>query len=178
MTDGAINKHMDPQGRTPSRRCPNCGVGNRLTRAKHVVGDKPERSPDADALNPECPTSLVWSVFLYAAIGCALIAAAVMGVSPNLVLPRALDVLLGAAIVLALLSGALGIRNTRKNRELAYVLDPAVRAAHDRAVYCSACACVHFDGRELPAGLRPFEPIPAAEYRWRLWQACGFARQP
>jgi hypothetical protein len=37
---------------------------------------------------------------------------------------------------------------------------------------------VYFDGREPPAGLKPFEPIPAAEYRRRLRQACGFVRQP
>ena len=147
-------------------------------RAKHVVGDNPDRAPVADALSAECPTALVWSVFLYAAIACSLLAATVMGINPDLVLPRQLDIVLGAAIVLALLTGALGIRNTRRNKAIARALSPAVRAAHDHAVYCSACACVYFDARELPTGLEPFEPIPVADFRWRLWRGCGFSRRP
>jgi hypothetical protein len=147
-------------------------------RAKHVVGDAPDGSPAAHALNPECPTALVWSVFLYAAIGCSLLAAALMGINPDLALPRQLDVVLGAAIFLALFTGALGIRNTRKNRALASALGPTVRTVHDHAVYCSACAYVYLDAGKLPGGLEPFEPIPVADFRWRLWQSCGFSRRP
>jgi len=173
--------------------CPGCGAEGHLERASGAVADAGDYASPAHALNPEWPWFLQWSVFQFAAIAAALLAAMAVGASrggaggaggaraaARAVAPRAADplgALLAVGIVVFLLVAVLGLRNTWRNRSQARRLDGEVRKVHEHAVFCSACTCVYFDARDLPGGLVPFEPMPVADYRGRLWQACGYIRR-
>jgi hypothetical protein len=145
------------------------------------VADAVDYASPAHALNPEWPWFLQWSVFQFAALACALLAAMAIGASGGNAggsqASSPLRTLLAVAVTLLLLVGALGLLNTWRNRSQARRLNPQVREVHEHAVYCSACACVYFDARDLPGGLTAYEPMPVADYRWRLWQACGYVRR-
>jgi hypothetical protein len=160
--------------------CPSCGAEDHLERASGTVdGVAAEYASPAQALNPEWPWFLQWSVFQFAALACAMLAAMAIGAGDGngTQTSSAASPALAVGIGLFLLVGLLGVRNTRRNRLQARRLKPRVRQIHEHAVYCSACSCVYFDARDLPEGLVPYEPMPLADYRARLWQACGYVRR-
>ena len=129
-------------------------------------------------LDPCLPPYMLWSVFQFAAIACMLAGAMVVGAASGN-LPATVGPLFNAAVALAATAAVIGIRNTARNKAMARALEPGVRAVHEHAVYCRSCECVYFDARaDLPHGLAPFDPMPVADYRWRLWDACGFVRRP
>lgn len=165
---------MDSLPETP-RRCPTCGTADRLIRASDAAADATDFAAPEHALDPQIPSYLVWSVYQYAAIVCALLAATSVGAG-HIFIPKLLDYTLASGIVFVPIAGLLGVRNTRRNMALVRELAPEVRAVHAHAVYCGVCESVYFDSRELPGGLRPFAPMPANRYRRRLWLACGYTR--
>lgn len=178
---------MDLEDAVPGY-CPGCGAAGRLERASGAAASPPAKAPDpANApnplrhLDPDWPWFLQWSVFLFAAVACALLAAMAVGAADGGRTAggdRSPAVPVG--ISLLLLVGLLGLRNTRRNRVQARRLGSRVHAIHEHAVYCRACSCVHFaagDLPDLPDGLVPDEPVPLADYRARLWQACGYVRR-
>ena len=80
--------------------------------------------------------------------------------------------LMAAAFVL----GGFGIVRTRRNTARMKAIEPSVRRYHERALYCEACAHVHFQESELPRGIEARVAWTAHEYRRELWYACGFAK--
>ncbi|HEX4790586.1 MAG TPA: hypothetical protein VH372_19145 [Actinospica sp.] len=169
---------MDPD--SIAGRCPGCGAEDHLERASGAVAETADHASPAHALDPEWPWFMQWSVFQFAAITCALLAAMAIGAGGNGSGSRESGpsgALPAVGITLVLLAGAIGLRNTWRNRSQARRLNPRVREIHEHAVYCSACACVYFDARDLPGGLVPYDPMPVADYRGRLWQACGYVRR-
>jgi hypothetical protein len=127
------------------------------------------------ALDPQIPSYLVWSVYQYAAVLCALFAVISVGAG-HIFIPKLLDYVLASGIVFVPVAAVLGVRNTRRNIAAVRRLNPAVQAVHAHAVYCVDCACVFFDHRDLPGRLRAQVPMPVTHYRRRLWQACGYTR--
>jgi len=164
-----------------SGQCPSCGDVTGLIRASSAVisDEAADADPYAPAqrLDPRLPPYMLWSVFQFAAIACMLAGAMVVGATSGN-LPATVDPLFSVAVALAATAALIGMRNTARNRAMARELEPGVRAVHEHAVYCRSCECVYFDARDLPRGLAPFDPMPVADYRWRLWDACGFVRRP
>lgn len=80
--------------------------------------------------------------------------------------------LMAVALVLA----ALGIMRTRRTIARMRAVESAVRWYHERALYCEACAHVHFREREQPPGIEPQVAWTVHDYRRELWYACGFAK--
>lgn len=178
---------MDLEDAVPGY-CPGCGAAGELERASGAAAAQ-ARSQAAQGgplnplrhLDPDWPWFLQWSVFLFAAVACALLAAMAVGAANGAQTAggdRSPAAPVGISLLLAV--GLLGLRNTRRNRVQARRLSDRVRAIHEHAVYCRACSCVHFDASDLPDlpdGLVPDEPVPLTDYRARLWQACGYVRR-
>lgn len=144
-------------------------------RASDAAGRVSEYAAPEHALDPQIPSYLVWSVYQYIAIACALFAVTSVG-SGHIFIPRPLDYVMGAGIVLVPIAAVLAVRNTRRNMALVRQLAPEVNAVHSHAVYCGQCESVFFDSEELPAGLAAQVAVPARRYRRRLWLACGYTR--
>lgn len=186
---------MDLEDAVPGY-CPGCGAGQ-LERASGaaaaysaapITPSSPAQAAQAANpvnplrhLDPDWPWFLQWSVFLFAAVACALLAAMAVGAADGARTAggdRSPAVPVGISLLLAV--GLLGLRNTRRNRVQARRLGSRVHAIHEHAVYCRACSCVHFaagDLPDLPDGLVPDEAVPLTDYRARLWQACGYVRR-
>lgn len=156
-------------------RCPTCNTADRLIRASDAAADATEYAAPEHALDPQIPSYLVWSVYQYAAVVCALLAMTSVGAG-HIFIPQLLDYILASGIVFVPIAGLLGVRNTRRNMALVRQLAPEVSAVHAHAVYCGGCGSVYFESGELPAGLTPYAPMPASRYRRRLWLACGYNR--
>jgi len=144
-------------------------------RASDAAADAIEYAAPEHALDPQIPSYLVWSVYQYIAVVCAVLATVSVG-SGHIFIPRTVDYALASGIVLVPITGLLGVRNTRRNMALVRRLAPEVSAVHEHAVYCGSCESVYFDSGELPAGLSLYAPMPANRYRRRLWHACGYNR--
>ena len=80
--------------------------------------------------------------------------------------------LMAAALVLA----AFGIVRTRRTIARMKTVEPVVRWYHQSALYCEACAHVHFQERRQPPGIEPQVAWTVHDYRRELWYACGFAK--
>jgi hypothetical protein len=171
---GAITVRMDSLLEEPPR-CPACGTADRLMRASDAVAEVSEYAAPEHALDPQIPSYLVWSVYQYVAIACALFAVTSIGAG-RIFIPTLLDYVMTSGVVLVPIAGVLAVRNTRRNMALVRQLAPEVRAVHAHAVYCGGCESVYFDSKELPSGLTPYAPMPANGYRRRLWMACGYTR--
>jgi len=118
------------------------------------------------------PGRTVWSGLWACAVGCFLLALLAWWLAPT-------TNWLGGSAVLAVFGvtfALLGVWQTRLNRSRMRGAEPLVHKTHAYALYCRACECVYFDTRKLPAGILPGKPMPAAEYRRRLWYACGFTK--
>ena len=157
------------------RCCPTCGGADGLVSASEAAAGATSYAAPEHALDPQIPSYLVWSVYQYAAVVCALLAVTSVGAG-HIFIPKLLDYVLASGVVFVPVAAWFGVRNTRCNIAAVRRLDADVRAVHAHAVYCADCSCVFFDGRDLPGGLRSNVPMPAAHYRRRLWQACGYTR--
>lgn len=166
---------MDSQQHGALGRCPECGSTDRLVPANEAAAGARSYAAPEHALDPRIPSYLVWSVYQYAAVVCALLAVTSIGAG-HIFIPQLLDYLFTAGFVAVPIAVVLGVRNTRRNIAAVRRLDAQVRAVHAHAVYCAGCTSVFFDARDLPGGLRARVPMPATRYRRRLWQACGYSR--
>lgn len=165
---------MDAQQET-LRCCPTCGSADRLVSASEAAAGATSYAAPEHALDPHIPSYLVWSVYQYAAVACALLAVTSVGAG-HIFIPKLLDYVLASGVVFAPVAAWFGVRNTRRNIAAVRRLEAEVRAVHAHAVYCTDCVCVFFDSRDLPGRLRPNLAMPPTGYRRRLWQACGYTR--
>ena len=115
---------------------------------------------------------MAWSGLWLCAVGCLVLGLAALLLAPSTGWYQAAEVFAVFAVTFA----GLGLWQTRLNRSRMHSAEALVYKTHARALYCSACECVYFDARKLPAGIPIGKAMSAAEYRRRLWYACGFTK--
>lgn len=141
-----------------------------------VVDVRRDASEAVDSdVNLALPAYEWWSMLLVLAVALLLISAmATNGAAP----PSGDDnspvawTLMTVALVLA----ALGIVRTRRTIARMKIVEPVARWYHQNALYCEACAHVHFQERQQPIGIEPQVAWTVHDYRRELWYACGFAK--
>jgi ribosomal protein S27AE len=152
------------------RVCPNCGHADRLSRAVEARQDAVELVDRP--LDVALPWYALCSIFLaVAAAALFLSAMATEGSGFATFGSVVLEAIAGA-------SGLIGAYATRRNVVRMRALEPAVRAVHERAIYCGTCECVYFNAAPVPRGMHPYVAMSLPDYRRELWHACGLVRMP
>jgi hypothetical protein len=123
-------------------------------------------------LDVRLPGRVAWSGLWLCAAGCAVLGVVAWLLAPSTGWYQAA----GVFVIFALTFALLGVWQTRLNRSRMLGAEPLVHKTHARALYCRACECVYFNSRKLPAGIPVGTAMTAAEYRRRLWYACGFTK--
>lgn len=154
----------DPEPVTPEH-CPSCAS------AAGVVSAVSSPS-DASWLDVRLPDRVAWSGLWLCAAGCAVLGVVAWILAPSTGWYQAAAVF----VIFALTFAGLGVWQTRLNRSRMLGAEPLVHRTHARALYCRVCECVYFNSRKLPAGIPVGTAMTAAEYRRRLWYACGFTK--
>jgi len=160
----------DP-GASTAEHCPSCASAARVVSAASIVGDA-ARSSGAVSLDVRLPGRVAWSGLWLCAAGCSVLGLVAWLLAPSTGWYQAA----GLFVVFAVTFALLGVWQTRLNRSRMRGAEPLVHKTHARALYCGACECVYFNSRELPAGIPVGKTMSAAEYRRRLWYACGFTK--
>jgi hypothetical protein len=123
-------------------------------------------------LDIRLPGRTVWSGLWGCALGCFALGLVAWLLAPSTGWYQAAGVFAVFGVSFAMLA----LWQTRHNRSRMLGAEPLVRRMHAHAMYCGACECVYFDSAKLPEGINPGTALPAAEYRRRLWYACGFTK--
>jgi hypothetical protein len=160
----------DPEATAP-RHCPSCASASAVVSAASLAGDAP-LTTGAALLDVRLPGRVAWSGLWLCAAGCAVLGVVALLLAPSTGWYQAAAVF----FVFAVTFGMLGVWQTRLNRSRMRGAEPLVHKTHAHALYCRICDCVYFSGRKLPAGIPVGKPMTAAEYRRRLWYACGFTK--
>lgn len=154
----------DPEASTPEH-CPSCASATGVVCAA-------SSADDARLLDVRLPGRVAWSGLWACAAGCAALGVVAWILAPSTGWYQAA----GVFVIFALTFALLGVWQTRLNRNRMLGAEPLVHKTHARALYCRACECVYFNCRKLPAGIPVGTAMSAAEYRRRLWYACGFTK--
>jgi hypothetical protein len=160
----------DPEVATPEH-CPSCACANGVVSVVSLAGDV-TLSARARRLDVRLPGRATWSGLWLCAAGCAVLGIVAWLLAPSTGWYQAAALFVVFAITFAIL----GVWQTRLNRTRLRGAEPLVHKTHARALYCRICDCVYFNSRKLPAGIPVGKPMTAAEYRRRLWYACGFTK--
>lgn len=153
-----------------AEHCPSCASAAGVVSAASIAGDAARAS--GVSLDVRLPGRVAWSGLWLCAAGCAVLGLVAWLLAPSTGWYQAAGVFAVFAVTFALL----GLRQTRRDRGRMLGAEPLVRKTHARALYCRACECVYFNSRKLPAGIPVGKAMSAAEYRRRLWYACGFTK--
>jgi hypothetical protein len=154
----------DPEPVTPEH-CPSCASAAGVVCAASSPGD-------GSWLDVRLPDRVAWSGLWLCAAGCAVLGVVAWILAPSTGWYQAAAVF----VIFALTFGGLGVWQTRLNRSRMLGALPLVHKTHARALYCRVCECVYFNSLKLPAGIPVGTAMTAAEYRRRLWYACGFTK--
>lgn len=160
----------DPEVTTPEL-CPSCACATGIVSAASLAGDAGLRA-GRPLLDVRLPGRVAWSGLWLCAVGCAVLGIVAWVLAPSTGWYQAA----GVFVVFAVTFGFLGVWQTRLNRSRMRGAEPLVHKTHARALYCRICDCVYFNCRKLPAGIPSGKAMTAAEYRRRLWYACGFTK--
>ncbi|HET9173392.1 MAG TPA: hypothetical protein VFN97_28435 [Actinospica sp.] len=154
----------DPAAATPEH-CPSCASASGVVCAASSAGS-------VKLLDVRLPGRVAWSGLWLCAAGCAVLGVVAWILAPSTGWYQAA----GVFVIFALTFAMLGVWQTRLNRSRMIGAEPLVHKTHARALYCRACECVYFNSRKLPAGIPVGTAMTIAEYRRRLWYACGFTK--
>jgi hypothetical protein len=158
-------------GESTPAHCPTCESVARVVCAASLAGNTAQPS-GVHFLDIRLPRRVNWSGLWLCAVGCLVLGLAALLLAPSTGWYQAAEVFAVFAVTFA----GLGLWQTRLNRSRMHSAEALVYKTHARALYCSGCECVYFDGRKLPAGIPIGKAMSAAEYRRRLWYACGFTK--
>ena len=167
------NGRMDSPdaGDKPPGHCPTCASAAQTVCAASLAGSTAQL-PGAHILDIRLPGRVAWSGLWLCAVGCSVLGLVAWVLAPSTGWYQAAGVFAVFAGTFALL----GFSQTRHNRRRMRGAEPLVHKIHARARYCQVCECVYFDSRKLPVGIPVGKAMSAAEYRRKLWYACGFTK--
>jgi len=160
----------DPEETTPGH-CPTCASAAGVVCAASLAGNTAQPS-GVHFLDIRLPGRVAWSGLWLCAAGCFVLGLVAWLLAPSTGWYQAA----GVFVIFGLTFALMGVWQTRHNRSRMRGAEPLVHKTHARALYCRACECVYFDSRKLPAGIPVGKPMSAAEYRRKLWYACGFTK--
>jgi hypothetical protein len=175
LTQGfpCYNGRMDSPdaGETTPGCCPTCASAAQVVCAASLAGNTAQPS-GAHFLDIRLPGRVAWSGLWLCAAGCSVLGLVAWLLAPSTGWYQAAAVFIVFAVTFALLGRSQTCHNRRRMRGA----EPLVHKVHARARYCQVCECVYFDSRKLPVGLPVGKAMSAAEYRRKLWYACGFTK--
>lgn len=169
----AITERMDSPdpAAAAAEHCPSCASAHGVVSAASLASQA-ARLSGGTYLDVRLPGRVAWSGLWLCSAGCAVLGVVAWMLAPSTGWYQAA----GLFVVFAVTFALLGLRQTRLARSRMLGAEPLVHKTHARALYCRVCECVYFNSLKLPAGIPVGTAMTAAEYRRRLWYACGFTK--